>query len=72
MCGKQLLKAAGTVIKKLVKWLAEHGHVDGESADEYADQAGSAFKRASGGGRTLGATLEICCKPSKHGISRNS
>ena len=44
MCGKEMLKAAGTVITKLVKWLAEHGHVDSESAEDYADQAGRASK----------------------------
>ena len=44
MCGKELLKAAGTVIKKLVKWLSEHGHVDGEGVEDYAKQAGRASK----------------------------
>jgi len=44
ICGKGLLKAAGTVIKRLTKWLAEHGHVDTEMAELYADEAGEASK----------------------------
>ena len=30
MCGKETLKSAGTVMKKLGKWLAEHGYVTDE------------------------------------------
>jgi hypothetical protein len=44
ICGKELLKAAGTVIKRLTKWLAEHGHVDTEMTEVYADEAGEASK----------------------------
>jgi len=34
MCGKELKQAAGTVIKKLGKWLKEKGYVSSDSADE--------------------------------------
>jgi hypothetical protein len=44
ICGKELLKAAGTVVKKLTKWLAEHGHVEAERAEVHADQAAKASK----------------------------
>ena len=44
ICGKGMLKAAGTVIKRMTKWLAEHGHVDTEMAEVYADEAGEASK----------------------------
>jgi hypothetical protein len=40
MCGKDTLKAAGTVTKKLAKWLAEKGYVkDTEAAQERAGEA---------------------------------
>ncbi len=44
ICGKGLLKAAGTVIKRLTKWLAEHRYVNTEMAEVYADEAGEASK----------------------------
>jgi hypothetical protein len=41
MCGKETMKAAGTVTKKLAKWLAEKGYVtDTDDAQERATQAG--------------------------------
>jgi len=40
MCGKDTLKAAGTVTKRLAKWLAEKGYVkDTEAAQERAKEA---------------------------------
>src|SRR2546425_254990 len=40
MCGKETMKAAGTVTKKLAKWLVEKGYVqDAEGADERAAEA---------------------------------
>lgn len=33
MCSKELLKAAGTVMKKLGKWLEEHGYISNEWAE---------------------------------------
>ena len=44
MCGKDLLRAAGTVTKKLGKWLMEKGYVDIEIADEMADSGARAAK----------------------------
>jgi len=44
ICGKELLKAAGTVTKKLGKWLAEQGYIDSESAE---DMVGSGVKAAN-------------------------
>ncbi len=32
MASEALLQAAGTVMKKLVRWLEEHGHISGEEA----------------------------------------
>lgn len=42
MCGKETMQAAGTVTKKLAKWLAEKGYV--EDTDEDQERAGEAAK----------------------------
>lgn len=40
MCGKDTMKAAGTVTKKLAKWVAEKGYIqDTDNAEERAAQA---------------------------------
>lgn len=44
MCGQDLLRAAGTVTKKLSKWLAEKGYVDDDSAGLMADRGARASK----------------------------
>jgi|GEM_PF-163645 len=42
LAGEDLLRAAGTVTKKLVKWLAEHGHLEAASARSASEQAAEA------------------------------
>lgn len=37
MCGKEMLKSSGTVIKKLGKWLVEHGYVTDESSSNMVE-----------------------------------
>ena len=44
--GQELLKASGTVTKKLVRWLQSHGYIDEEAA-------GDAVERAQDAGRDL-------------------
>ena len=44
ICGKDLLRAAGTVTKKLGKWLADKGYVEGDDADDMADSGARASK----------------------------
>jgi hypothetical protein len=44
MCGKELMQAAGTVIKKLGKWLKEKGYIEPESAAEMAGCGATATK----------------------------
>jgi len=44
MCGKELMQAAGTVIKKLGKWLKEKGYIQSESAAEMTDRGVAAAK----------------------------
>ena len=44
MCGKELMRAAGTVIKKLGKWLEEKGYVESESAVDVVSRGATAAK----------------------------
>ena len=44
MCGKELKQAAGTVTKKLGKWLEEKGYVGPESAGDMTDRGATAAK----------------------------
>jgi hypothetical protein len=44
MCGKELKQAAGTVMKKLGKWLNEKGYIDSESAGAMTDRGATAAK----------------------------
>jgi len=45
MCGKELKQAAGTVIKKLGKWLQEKGYVRPEIAADVVDTGAAAAKQ---------------------------
>ncbi|MGH9087096.1 MAG: hypothetical protein ACRDYZ_03150 [Acidimicrobiales bacterium] len=42
--GEELLRAAGTVTKKLAKWLAEHGHLDADDADVATERGADATR----------------------------
>ncbi|TVS87770.1 hypothetical protein [Mycobacterium helveticum] len=44
IAGQDLLKAAGTVTGKLVRWLGERGYIDGSSADQAGEQAREAAR----------------------------
>jgi hypothetical protein len=44
MCGKELMEAAGTVTKKLGKWLTEKGYIERESAEELVSSGATAAK----------------------------
>ena len=44
MCGKELMQAAGTVTKKLGKWLKEKGYIEPESAEELVSSGATAAK----------------------------
>jgi hypothetical protein len=43
-CGKELLRAAGTVVKKLGKWLADKSYIDSEIAKDMADSGARASR----------------------------
>lgn len=44
IAGEELLKAAGTVTAKLVRWLAEHGYIAKEDADQVSARAREASR----------------------------
>ncbi len=44
MAGEELLRAAGTVTKKLAKWMAATGYVDAASAREAVERSASAAR----------------------------
>ncbi len=44
MCGKELLKAAGTVTRKLAEWLATERYIDAEEAEEIRETGGEASR----------------------------
>lgn len=44
MCGKELMRAAGTVTKKLGKWLEKKGYIESEIAEELVSSGATAAK----------------------------
>jgi hypothetical protein len=44
IAGQELLKASGTVTGKLVRWLAERGYIDSDSAEDASDRAREASR----------------------------
>jgi hypothetical protein len=44
IAGQELLKASGTVTSKLMRWLAEQGYIEQESADDASDHAREASR----------------------------
>ncbi len=44
MAGEELLRAAGTVTKKLAKWMAANGYLDAEAAGEAVDRGAGAAR----------------------------
>jgi hypothetical protein len=44
MCGKELMQAAGTVTKKIGKWLEKKGYIESESAEELVSSGAAAAK----------------------------
>ncbi len=44
MAGEELLRAAGTVTKKLAKWLGERGHLDGNAVEVAVERGADAAR----------------------------
>jgi len=67
MCGKETMQAAGSVTKKLAKWLAEKGYVeDTEDAQELAGEAAKDLPNASKVFDLLNAYCDAAA-PAEHG-----
>ena len=49
MCGKDTMKAVGTVTKKLATWLAEKGYIEDATEAQEQAQAAQRFARLPGG-----------------------
>jgi hypothetical protein len=67
MCGKDTMQAAGTVTKKLAKWLAEKGYI--ENTELAQERAGEAAKDVPNAQRVLDLLNAYCDEhsPGKHG-----
>jgi len=61
MAGQELLRASGTVTGKLVRWLSERGHIDGETATDAVDHAREAARDLPTADR-LGMLLHDACE----------
>jgi len=67
MCGKETMQAAGTVTKKLAKWLAEKGHI--EDTEYQQERAGAAAKDLPNATEVVGLLNAYCDEtaPVRHG-----
>ena len=67
MCGKDLMQAAGTVTKKLAKWLVEKGYV--EDTEDAQERAGEAAKDLPNAQKVLVILNSYCDEraPAQHG-----
>lgn len=59
MAGQELLRASGTVTKKLVGWLAEHGVIDQDAAAVQAERAAGAARDLPKADRLADALHEL-------------
>lgn len=59
MAGEELLKAAGTVTKKLAKWLHEHGYIDEDAAEIAAERGADAVRELPRAGRLSRLLYEL-------------
>jgi hypothetical protein len=59
MAGEDLLRAAGTVTKKLALWLEAQGHVDGEAAADAVERGGGAARDLPAASRLTDALTEL-------------
>ncbi len=69
MAGEELLRAAGTVTKKLAKWMAANGYLDAASAGEAVERGASAARdlpRAERLSRLLYAQAQRAAKDDRH------
>lgn len=60
MAGEDLLRAAGTVTKKLARWLEEQGYVDAEAAADAVERGGEAARDLPAASRLTDALSGLC------------
>ena len=67
MCGKETMQAAGTVTKKLAKWLAEKGYI--EDTEDAQERAGKAARELPNAHTVLDMLNAYCDEtaPVRHG-----
>lgn len=70
MCGKDLLRAAGTVTKKLAAWLAAKGYVDTEEAEFAKERGGKASKDLPAAQDLVEVLGNFAEEPCREGASR--
>ena len=72
IAGAELLKAAGTVTKKLARWLHEHGYIDAETAADVTEQAADAARDLPAAARLSDLLSDVSMRPSPAGIDEDS
>jgi len=72
IAGAELLKAAGTVTKKLARWLHEHGYIDAESAADVTEQAADAGRELPAAARLSDLLTDVSMRTSPAGIDEDS
>ena len=72
VAGAELLKAAGTVTKKLARWLHEHGYIDAETAADVTEQAADAGRELPAAARLSDLLTDVSMRTSPAGIDENS
>lgn len=72
IAGEETLRAAGTVTKRLARWLAEKGHVKAEDAAEGADRGGAASRDLPEAGKLADLLREFAEKHERGGEEARS
>jgi hypothetical protein len=62
IAGEDLLRTAGTVTKKLARWLEEQGYVDAEAAADALERGGEASRDLPAASRLTDALSELCLR----------
>lgn len=65
MAGDDLLRAAGTVTKKLARWLEAQGYVDAEAAADAIERGGDAARELPAASRLTDALTELSWRAPK-------
>jgi len=72
IAGADLLKAAGTVTKKLARWLHEHGYIDAETAADVTEQAADAARELPAAARLSDLLTALSMRTPPAGIDEDA